>query len=98
MASRTPASPPPTAASAASAGAPEHSAGSGGSLERVTVNLTPRSSRALDEVVRLTGDSKTDSINRAIQIYAYVQQVLQSGGSIHVRETSDGEPERLKIF
>jgi len=98
MASRTQAAPPPTAARAASARAPEHGTGSGGPLERVTVNLTSRSSRALDEAVQLTGDSKTDSINRAIQIYAYIQQVLQSGGSIHVRETSDSEPERLKIF
>ncbi len=48
--------------------------GSGGSLERVTVNLTPRSSKALEEVVGLTGDSKTDSINRAIQIYAYIER------------------------
>jgi hypothetical protein len=73
-------------------------AGSGGSLERVTVNLTPRSSKALEEVVQLTGDSKTDTINRAIQIYAYIEGVLHSGGSISVRETPDQEPERLKIF
>jgi hypothetical protein len=64
----------------------------------VTVNLTARSSQALDEVVRRTGDTKTDSLNRAIQIYAYIEQVLQAGGSIHVRETADSEPERLKIF
>jgi hypothetical protein len=98
MASRTQAAPPPSVAPAASAGAPERGTGSGGPLERVTVNLTSRSSRALDEAVQLTGDSKTDSLNRAIQIYAYIERVLQSGGSIHVRETSDSEPERLKIF
>ncbi len=54
--------------------------------------------KALEEVVGLTGDSKTDSINRAIQIYAYIERVLHSGGSIYVRETPDQEPERLKIF
>ena len=85
-------------ATAVDAGTPERGTGSGGPLERVTVNFTARSSRALDEVVRLTGDSKTDSLNRAIQIYAYIEQVLLAGGSIHVRETPDAEPERLKIF
>jgi hypothetical protein len=48
--------------------------------------------------VRQTGDSKTDSLNRAIQFYAYIQRILDSGGSIHIRETADSEPERLKII
>lgn len=98
MATRTPAHPPSSATKAADTGTPGRGTNSGGSLERVTVNFTARSSRALDEVVRLTGDSKTDSLNRAIQIYAYIEQVLQAGGSIYIRETPDGEAERLKIF
>ncbi len=92
MALRTPASP-----TAPRARTPGRGAGSGSPLERVTVNLTARSSHALDEVVRQTGDSKTDSLNRAIRIYAYIEQILQAGGTIHVRETPDSEPERLKI-
>jgi hypothetical protein len=92
------ASPLKTTMTAANAGAPGRGTGTGAPLERVTVNLTARSSQALDEAVRLTGDTKTDSLNRAIQIYAYIEQVLQSGGSVHVRETPDGELERLKIF
>lgn len=98
MASRTTPLTTSTPAAGASTGTPERGTGSGGPLERVTVNFTARSSRALDEVVRLTGDSKTDSLNRAIQIYAYIEHVLQGGGSIHVRETSDSEPVQLKIF
>jgi hypothetical protein len=97
MATRTPAHPSP-ATTAANAGTPGRGTGSGGPLERVTVNFTARSSHALDEVVRLTRDSKTDSLNRAIQIYAYIEQVLQSGGSIYIRESPDSELERLKIF
>jgi hypothetical protein len=95
----SPAAISPSASSpAVSPGPPDRGTGSGGPLERVTVNLTARSSRALDQAVRLTGDSKTDTLNRAIQIYAYIEAVLASGGSIHVRETPDSEPERLKIF
>lgn len=72
---------------------------SGGTLERVTVNLTPRSARALELATQLTGDSKTDAINRAIQVYAYLEHVTSEGGSVHVRESpEDSEPERLKFF
>jgi hypothetical protein len=49
-------------------------------------------------VTSLTGDSKTDTINRALQIYAYLEQVTSKGGSIYVREAGDTELERLKIF
>lgn len=67
-------------------------------LERVTVNLTMRASRALEETVELTGDSKTDSINRALSVYAYVTKVLQDGGSIFVQDKDDTELKQLMIF
>ena len=73
-------------------------AGGRGSLERVTVNLTPRSFRALEQVVRLTGDTKTDTINRALQVYAYLEEVIHASGSIYVRPSPDAETERLRIF
>jgi len=93
-ASSSASAPSPTA----NPGPPGRGTGSGGPLERVTVNLTARSSRALEQAAQLTGDSKTDNLNRAIQIYAYIEGILAAGGSIHVRETPDSEPERLKIF
>lgn len=67
-------------------------------LERVTVNLISRASRALEQVSELTGDTKTDSINRAIQIYAYLEEVTTSGGSIYVQEAGEDEPQKIKIF
>jgi hypothetical protein len=72
--------------------------GTGGSLERVTVNLTNRSSKALDVATGLTGDSKTDTINRALQIYAFLEEVTSKGGSIYVKESGDTELQRLKVF
>ena len=73
--------------------------GSGrGTLERVTVNLTPRAVRALDQAVALTGDTKTDTINRALQVYAYLEEIINADGSIYIRPTPNAEPERLSIF
>lgn len=68
------------------------------SLIRVTVNLTPRSERALEQATALTGESKTDAINRAVQIYAYLQQVIADDGALYARDRAEGELERLKLL
>ncbi len=69
----------------------------GRGLERITVNLTPRSSCALEFAVDMTGDTKTDAINRAVQIYAWLEQVLEGGGSVHVRPAEGAALERLRF-
>jgi hypothetical protein len=70
----------------------------GSSLDRVTVNLTRRASDALEQLDRLTGESKTDSINKALQLFAYLQQVQHDNGAIYVREAGSRELERLRLF
>ncbi|WP_369253711.1 hypothetical protein [Streptomyces sp. R35] len=87
-----------TAGTTVDGGRPVASGRGASPLERVTVNLTSRASRALEATVGLTGDSKTDSINRALTVYAYIEQVLQQGGSITVQETPDAPPQKLVIF
>jgi hypothetical protein len=72
--------------------------GSNGPLERLTVNLTGRASRALDIATDITGDTKTDAVNRALQVYAYMEQVVAQGGSVYVREAESAELERIKLF
>jgi hypothetical protein len=69
-----------------------------GPLERVTVNLTPRSSRALDHTVAMTGESKTDTINRAVQVYELVEEIMKAGGALYIRPHAEAELERLRIF
>lgn len=68
------------------------------SAERVTVNLTPRSVRALNNLVEWTDYTKTDSINRALQIYEFIQQIMENGGTVHVRQSEGAELERLTFF
>jgi hypothetical protein len=67
-------------------------------LERVTVNLTARASRALEIATALTSLNKTDTINRAIQIYSYLEEITEAGGEIQVRATPDSELQVLKVF
>ena len=78
-----PAPPPP---------APDYSPG------KVTVNLTARSVQALLETMDLTKDTKTDTINRALQIYAYLEEVMSHGGSFYIRERPTSDVQQLKIF
>jgi hypothetical protein len=66
-------------------------------LRRITVNLTPRASAALEQAVKLTGDSKTDTLNRAIQVYAYIMNVTQNSGDVYVRDKGHDELERLLL-
>lgn len=70
----------------------------GRSHERVTVNLTGKSSHALAEAVRITRDSKTDVINKALVVYALLQEIQEAGGAIYLRETSRAELERLRVL
>jgi hypothetical protein len=73
--------------------------GAGGSgLERVTVNLTARSVEALESLVHLTADTKTDAINKALQVYSYLQNLMNTGGALYVREAEGAELERLRFF
>jgi len=58
--------------------------GTGGQLTKVTVNLIPRAVTALEEVAEITHDTKTESINRALQLYAWAQKMIESGHSLCV--------------
>lgn len=50
-----------------------------GSLTRVTVYLVGSASAALDSAAELTGDTKTDTINRALQVYDHVVRCQAQG-------------------
>ncbi len=70
----------------------------GGGIERVTVNLSARASHALDLVTKLTGDTKTDAISRALQVYAFIEEITANGGSVYVKEGGDAPLQLVKIF
>ena len=75
---------------------PDGSVGSGG-LVRVTVNLLPVSAAALDQLSETTGYSRTDVINRALQVYQLWQQIADRDGGTVVVQHRDGETERIRL-
>ena len=41
--------------------------------------------------------TNTETINRALQVYNYLDELMHSGGAVYVQDPI-GKPERLKIF
>jgi len=58
-------------------------------LHKVTVNLIPRAWAATEETAALLGLSRTDVINRALQVYAFFEQELAAGSVLLVRNGDD---------
>jgi hypothetical protein len=59
-------------------------------LTKVTVNLVPASMNALAQAVEVNEDTKTDTINRALQLYA-AMTVKIAHGSRFIEIKPDGE-------
>ena len=56
------------------------------SLHRITINLIPKASKALAQAMSLTGNSITDTMNRAVQFYAWAEQAREDGGTFYVKD------------
>jgi hypothetical protein len=67
-------------------------------LTRLTVNLTPKSVAALRNVNQLTEDTKTESVNRAIQIYDMLCQAQAAGDKLAIRGAADGKLRTIKLI
>jgi hypothetical protein len=53
-------------------------------LTKVTVNLTPRAISALNELTIITGSSKTEVINHALQVYQLVDEWTRQPGGLRI--------------
>lgn len=65
-------------------------------LSKVTVYLTDGSVRAMDLASETTGDSRTDTINRALHVYAALV-AIEAGGTISFDLTGDGTRRQVAV-
>ncbi len=72
--------------------------GGGNGLTRVTVNLNQQAMRALEQISASERYSKTDTINRALQIYAIVQEIMDRNDGVLRVQHGNGEVERIHII
>lgn len=64
----------------------------------MTVNLTTRADLACEEAIKVTGDNRTDVVNRALVFYAEHLKAIQAGGASYLRPTEGGELERCLLL
>jgi hypothetical protein len=64
--------------------------------ERFTVTLIPTAVQAVATLMRLTGLSKTDVLNRSVQVYAFLAQQMAEGKEVLLRD-KEGNTERVHI-
>ncbi len=67
-------------------------------LTKVSANFVPRAVAALDRASEITGDSRTDVLNCAVQMYAYLAKMMYDGHLIFVENPSTGTKERVVFF
>jgi hypothetical protein len=66
-------------------------------LTRLTVNLIPKADAALNHAADATGLSRTDTVNRALQVYDYLVAEMAKGADLYVGSIPDSLM-RLKII
>ncbi|MET9069459.1 hypothetical protein ACWDR1_29055 [Streptosporangium sandarakinum] len=66
--------------------------------ERITTALIPKSSEALQRSLDRTGLSKTDIVNRAIALYDYITDQLDSGKELLLRDSESGEVQVIRLL
>ncbi|MEU6322683.1 hypothetical protein [Streptomyces sp. NPDC047009] len=64
--------------------------------ERYSVTFVPAAVQAVQELTEISGLSKSDVINRSVQIYAFLAQEMAHGRQLMLRN-EDGSLERVHI-
>lgn len=67
-------------------------------LVRITFNLSTRSSKALDSIMETTHDTKTEILNKALQVYALIEKAQSQGGEITIKDDPASSPVRIRFY
>lgn len=65
---------------------------------KLTVMLTPRSVAALSDAAQLNEETKTNVVNRGIQLYLLITKAIANGDEIHIREAGTGKVTQLHLL
>lgn len=65
---------------------------------KVTVNLSQKTYEALERAASITGDTKTDVINKAVQLYSEVREAQNNGGGVWLQASEGTDPVKVRLF
>jgi hypothetical protein len=66
-------------------------------MARITVTLIQAAQDAIANVARRRGLSKTDTINRAVRAYDFIDEAMHSGKQVLLRDPETGETEIVRF-
>lgn len=66
--------------------------------ERITIGLIKKVVDELDGLQEKTGMSKSDLVNRAISLSAFINQQIDEGHDLLLRDGETGEIERIRLL
>lgn len=66
--------------------------------ERITVALVKKAGEDLAATQDRTGLSKTDLVNRAISLYAFIDAQLSAGNDLLVKDPETGETQLIRLM
>lgn len=70
----------------------------GEEFTRVSVRLGLAASQALVRACEVMGHSKTDTINRALQVYSYLTACMEEDGGKLILRKNSGEEQLIRFF
>jgi hypothetical protein len=91
MSTLAPTAPPP-------ANPTQRSRSGGNPLTKLTVNITPRATAALDEAAEINAETKTNAVNRAIQAYAFLTRMMEEGWELVLKDPNGGREQRVQFL
>lgn len=65
---------------------------------RLTVNLSRRSAEALREAAEMTEDTRTEVINKALQVYRDIRACQERGGGVWLQKDEASEPVLTRYY
>jgi hypothetical protein len=68
-----------------------------GPLTKVSANFTQRSVIALEAAAEISGDTQTDCLNRAVQLYAFIEKARAEGKTMLFHDPSTGGYETVEL-
>lgn len=66
-------------------------------LTKVSANFIPRSITALDAAAERLGDTRTETLNRSVQLYDLITAHIANGGKVLLRD-ADGETRWMELL
>ncbi len=66
--------------------------------DRITVSLIPKAAASLAALAEQTGLSKTDIVNRGLQLFEFIEAQMRAGNDLIVRDRKTGEAQLVKLL